>query len=138
MRLIDADALMEDLQYDVELDARALDSIDIVGDREIIQFDKDCKQNCIDILRNAPTVDPVTHETALDFLMDEGWLQEHDRILTESAVKHGRWIVEKVCGEYAVCSECKGKSGTQWDGVKPIPLMTRYCPNCGARMDEEE
>lgn len=59
MRLIDADTLIEDLQYDVDLDARALDSSDVVGDREAIQFDKDCKQNCIDLLRNAPTVDPV-------------------------------------------------------------------------------
>lgn len=53
-------------------------------------------------------------------------------------VRHGRWIVEKGSGEYAVCSECKGKSGTQWDGVEPIPLMTRYCPHCGARMDGGE
>jgi len=34
---------------------------------------------------------PMTHETAIDFLLKEGWLQEHDRILTEGAVKHGRW-----------------------------------------------
>ena len=47
-------------------------------------------------------------------------------------VLHGRWIDK---GEYAVCTECGGRSGTQYDGVEPIPLMTQFCPNCGAKMD---
>ena len=49
-------------------------------------------------------------------------------------VVHGRWIDK---GEYAVCTECGGRSGTQYDGVEPIPLMTQFCPNCGAKMDGE-
>ena len=47
-------------------------------------------------------------------------------------VRHGRWVNK---GEYAVCMECGGRSGTQYDGVEPIPLMTQFCPNCGAKMD---
>lgn len=47
-------------------------------------------------------------------------------------VRHGRWIDK---GEYAVCTECGGRSGTQYDGVEPIPLMTQFCPVCGCRMD---
>ena len=47
-------------------------------------------------------------------------------------VRHGRWIDK---GGYAVCTECDGRSGTQYDGVEPIPLMTQFCPNCGAKMD---
>ena len=47
-------------------------------------------------------------------------------------VRHGRWIDK---GEYAVCMECCGRSGTQYDGVEPLPLMTQFCPNCGAKMD---
>ena len=47
-------------------------------------------------------------------------------------VRHGRWIDK---GEYAVCTECDGRSGTQYDGVEPIPLTTQFCPNCGAKMD---
>ena len=47
-------------------------------------------------------------------------------------VVHGRWIYK---GEYAVCTECGGRSGTQYDGVEPIPLITQFCPNCGAKMD---
>lgn len=49
-------------------------------------------------------------------------------------VVHGRWIYK---WEYAVCTECGGLSGTQYDGVEPIPLMTQFCPNCGAKMDGE-
>ena len=48
-------------------------------------------------------------------------------------VVHGRWVDK---GEYAVCMEYGGRSGTQYDGVEPIPLMTQCCPNCGAKMDE--
>ena len=59
------------------------------------------------ILREAPTVDAVQ-------------------------VVHGRWIDK---GEYAVCMECGGRSGTQYDSVEQIPLMTQFCPNCGAKMD---
>lgn len=47
-------------------------------------------------------------------------------------VKHGRWIDK---GEYAVCTECGGHSGTQYDGLEPIALTSRFCPNCGAKMD---
>ena len=65
MRLIDVDALIENLEYDVELDARALDDADfLIGiNRDLAQFDKDCKQNAIDMLKKAPTVDaePVRH-----------------------------------------------------------------------------
>lgn len=61
MRLIDADALIEDLEYDVELDARALDDMDFVGKRrEIVQFDLDCTRNAIRLVKawlaeDAPT-----------------------------------------------------------------------------------
>jgi len=59
-KLIDADALIEDLKYDVELDAVSLDSMEIVGDqRRKIQDDKDFKQNCIFWIENAPTVIPA-------------------------------------------------------------------------------
>lgn len=44
-------------------------------------------------------------------------------------VVHGRWL----CGDYYdigdVCSEC------DWDSQMTHPSY-RYCPNCGARMDE--
>lgn len=77
--------------------------------------------------RNSPIITEILEVAAVLF----------EKIDTEEyqLVKHGRWIVEKGSGEYAVCSECGGKSGTQWDGVEPIPLMTQYCPHCGAEME---
>lgn len=78
MRLIDADALIEDLEYDIELDARALDDTDLsLGiDREIVQFDKDCKQNAVDMLKKTPTVetDSTLREKALLLLVT--WAEE--------------------------------------------------------------
>ena len=44
-------------------------------------------------------------------------------------VKHGKWLI---CsdGYYPYCSECRNepKSG----------IMTKYCPECGAKMDKKE
>ena len=57
MRAIDADVLIADLKYDVYLDANDLLYEELTDERrEIIQFDKDCKQNAIDMLDNAPTI----------------------------------------------------------------------------------
>ena len=59
--LIDRGVLVQDLEYDVEIIQRALDeTMDFVGkERERVEFDKDCKQNCIRYLSNAPTVIPA-------------------------------------------------------------------------------
>jgi len=57
MRIIDADVLIADLKYDVYIDVDCLLYEELTDEnREIIQFDKDCKQNAIDLLDNAPTV----------------------------------------------------------------------------------
>lgn len=44
---------------------------------------------------------------------------------------HGEWIDK---GDYALCSECGGSSGTQYDGVERIPRITTFCPHCGVKM----
>lgn len=81
MRLIDVDALIENLLYDVELDEKILNDMDFVGNsRELVQFDKDCKQNIIDLLRDAPPI--------------------------ESERKKGKWIYYDPNG--FKCSECGG------------------------------
>ena len=60
------------------------------------------------------------------------WRDNDGNFIEIDRVRHGRWIDK---GEYAVCTECGGRSGTQYDGVEPIPLMTQFCQNCGAKMD---
>ena len=64
----------------------------------------------------------------LHYAIQNGWISPSD----VTPVRHGRWIDK---GEYAVCTECGGRSGTQYDGVELIPLMTQFCPFCGAIMD---
>lgn len=62
-RLIDADSMEEDLNYDVELDAKALDDMSIVGyTRERFQFDKNRKQDCIRYLSGQKTIVPAEAE----------------------------------------------------------------------------
>lgn len=62
-RLVDADAMAEDFDFDVENDQRALDDMYIVGyERTRLQFDKDCKQKCMWYLSEAPTIVPAAAE----------------------------------------------------------------------------
>ena len=46
----------------------------------------------------------------------------------------GEWIDK---GEYAECSNCGTSSGTQFDGVEPMPRKTKFCSECGAYMRNE-
>jgi hypothetical protein len=88
------------------------------------------------ILNKLPVVEPqITLESAIDFLHKIGWMQEHDRILTEFAKpqkKRGYWIPQ-LSGfkDSYKCSACKKIAVMP---VKPDP----YCPNCGAKMDGGE
>lgn len=63
---------------------------------------------------------------------DDSFCAECGVHFSESEQKHGRWIDK---GEYAVCTECGGHSGTQYDGLQPVPLMTQFCPHCGIKMN---
>lgn len=65
-----------------------------------------------------------------------GWNDAIDAIInnapTVDAVKHGHWIYERINdtrgGSYSVvyCSNCQAH----------VPWVTKYCLNCGAKMDE--
>ena len=68
-RLGDLDALVHDLDDDIENDQRVLDEMDFVGkERERVQFDKDCKQNCLWYLSSAPTVIPADESDMDSFI----------------------------------------------------------------------
>ena len=52
------------------------------------------------------------------------WLN-HAPTVDAVPVRHGKWMVTPV---YIKCSEC---------GESFMLIPQNYCPNCGARMDEE-
>ena len=110
MRMIDADALAEDLLYDAALCAIALDSGEIADHKELarLQFEKDCKQNCVYYISESPTVDavPVVHAT----LEDMG-LAEDDR----------EWVCSNCKAEFTLCVCGKDRTG-----------YIKHCPYCGA------
>ena len=113
MRTIDADALIDDLKHDVAVDQDSLDYEELTDlNRENIQFDKDCKQNAIDLLQHAPTIEPER--------------------------KKGKWIEQDDSwdGVYYECSAC-GEPWTTIDGT-PWDNGMHFCPNCGADMTEGE
>lgn len=75
----------------------------------------------------------ITLESAIDYLHSIGWLQEHDRVLTESArpeQKTGRWMLVKGSNgkDYHKCSECLH--------TQEITGVKNYCAVCGARMED--
>ena len=58
-----------------------------------------------------------------------------------TAVRHGQWIYNIESGEY-VCSACgenalSFRKDTIYGGDLYEVCLTDYCPNCGAKMDEE-
>nr|DAU26028.1 MAG TPA: zinc-ribbon containing domain protein [Caudoviricetes sp.] len=60
-------------------------------------------------------------------------------------VRHGRWVFDKNANDWGiggyVCSECKAKNNNLPCAEVAVPSMfmgTKYCPSCGAKMDEEQ
>ena len=44
-------------------------------------------------------------------------------------VVHGEWVKQDCQGDYGLCSECNCR-------IPWIPKNYKYCPNCGAKMEE--
>lgn len=81
----------------------------------------------------------MTHEEAVGFLQESGWLQDHDKQIYEQGKrdsieerKKGKWIFGETMGHsWMKCSECcKSQDGQT--------LCFTYCPNCGAKMEGAE
>lgn len=94
----------------------------------------------------AEDVIPATIEGAIDYLHSVGWMQEHDRIMTEDVapVRHGHWDVREPMpmydikgslswGNWYVCTGC----GFATTAIEGHITQYKYCPSCGARMDGE-
>ena len=133
MRLIDADALIEKSLKDANC---YMDNNDIKHGYHNVQC----------LIYDAPTIDavPATIDGALGYLHKVGWIQEHDRIMTEDAapVRHGHWDVREPMpmhdikgnlswGNWYVCTGC----GFATTAIEGHITQYKYCPSCGARMD---
>ena len=91
-------------------------------------------------IAEAPTADVqevITLESAIDFLHKIGWLQEHDKELTE--VKHGKWLVIEndedelwEGGGHYECTACG--YGFSFGGFFEMNTLP-FCPHCGAKME---
>lgn len=116
--------------------------------------------NCIADLVNAPSAEPEriikigqrsgkALESAINYLHNIGWLQEHDRILTESA--EPKWKIIR-CADckwwdrleeghpYGDCRACR--SGTQterWDiHIQRQSKFDFYCADAEPKEDDDD
>lgn len=56
-------------------------------------------------------------------------------------MKHGHWEIDKnYYSDWHVCSICKGIAPLDPEEPfdEPDEMLTRYCPHCGARMDDAD
>lgn len=68
-------------------------------------------------------------------IIDVMGVKKHILAIPSADRPRGVWIDK---GDYAECSNCGADSGTQFDGVEPVPYKTKFCHNCGARMGGED
>lgn len=62
---------------------------------------------------------------------DRNVVWERPEPVEYAPVKHGRWV-RYYDDKYIMCSSCEESFWSEYGGV------TNYCPNCGAKMEEEE
>lgn len=114
----------------------AIKELEELAEYSFVMTDKQVKF----FLANQPTIDPLKHgyvllgvhqqvqwerDTAIRQL--ESYGVEFGEKADVQRVKHGKWVI---CsnGYYPYCSECH---------FTPKEGMSKYCPDCGSRMDGE-
>lgn len=116
------------------------------------------RSNALDAL---DCVDTISRAEALEAISDLYWMDERlmnfrkeidttfDKVrdLPSAEPKRGRWIkMSDADGVYYACSECGEELYRAWTFDRQFDLFpkkttidkTTYCPNCGARMEEDE
>ena len=83
----------------------------------------------------------IEREAALMKLMQDGCSAKNLQSISDmpaadvAPVRHGRWLGKPICGnDNCRCSECGS-----WHHIHANlrgEVMQKYCPNCGAKMDE--
>ena len=122
MRLKDADKLIE------------------LIDDDIASLDKDMSRQGYDVclctlkmakqyIKALPTVEAVPLE---DYRSMERTVDKLVKALAEAVQKHGRWV-----HKYGDGHEEPAIPGGECSICGYVHTATNYCPNCGARMDEE-
>ena len=84
----------------------------------------------------------MTHEEAVGYLQESGWLKDHERQIYEQGQREGKpigvgkWITKSKRNpleewswrECSACGWCREDDSTAND--------TPFCPMCGAKMEE--
>lgn len=83
----------------------------------------------------------IDREAALIKLMQDGCSAKNLQSISDmpaadvAPVRHGKWLGRPICGNCNCrCSECGS-----WHHIHANlrgEIMQKYCPNCGAKMDE--
>lgn len=89
-------------------------------------IDADALKN--DILKSAVMIDDTGIQTGYEIAIE---LINRQPTIDAEPVRHGKWITEECLPGVAVCSIC----GHEIRGIGC--QYTKYCDECGARMDEE-
>ena len=80
-------------------------------------------------------------------LFDADWTLDNDEHMVQDILRkqptldvvparHGRWIQSKTVPAYHHCSLCKATHRMKMSCN--VYVFTKYCPNCGAKMDLKE
>ena len=89
----------------------------------------------------------ISREAALMKLMQDGCSAKNLQSISDipaadvAPVVHGRWIEQEdpMLDVYYICSVCKEAFYIETTGYTENDMfLYTYCPNCGAKMDEEE
>lgn len=89
-------------------------------------IDADALKN--DILKSAVMIDDRGIQTGYEIAIE---LIKRQPTIDAEPVRHGKWITEECLPGVAVCSIC----GHEIRGIGC--QYTKYCDDCGARMDAE-